>query len=91
MALAHFSRELREIPWSGNIAAQRLPESPLLVEVWVILDRPPNDPFLRKKEPFTSSFLPGSRVRGRNMLEADYAKSKGCMSCVFFKYAIGGK
>jgi hypothetical protein len=27
----------------------------LLVRVWVILDRPPNDPFLRKKEPFTSS------------------------------------
>jgi hypothetical protein len=27
----------------------------LLVKVWVILDRPPNDPFLRKKEPFTSS------------------------------------
>ena len=26
-----------------------------LVRVWVILDRPPNDPFLRKKEPFTSS------------------------------------
>ena len=28
----------------------------LLVKVWVILDRPPNDPFLRKKEPFTSSY-----------------------------------
>src|SRR5215475_11269326 len=27
----------------------------LLVKVWVILDRPPNDPLLRKKEPFTSS------------------------------------
>ena len=29
----------------------------LLVKVWVILDRPPNDPFLRKKEPFTSSLF----------------------------------
>lgn len=28
-----------------------------LVRVWVILDRPPNDPFLRKKEPFTSSIF----------------------------------
>ena len=27
----------------------------LLVEVWVILDRPPNDPLLRKEETFTSS------------------------------------
>ena len=26
-----------------------------LVKVWVILDRPPNDPLLRKKESFTSS------------------------------------
>ncbi len=26
----------------------------LLVEVWVILDRPPNDPLLRKEETFTS-------------------------------------
>lgn len=25
------------------------------MKVWVILDRPPNDPLLRKKEPFTSS------------------------------------
>jgi len=25
------------------------------VKVWVILDRPPNDPLLRKKESFTSS------------------------------------
>jgi hypothetical protein len=29
----------------------------LLVEVWVILDRPPNDPLLRKEEPFTSSYV----------------------------------
>ena len=29
-----------------------------LAEVWVILDRPPNDPLLRKKETFTSSFPP---------------------------------
>ena len=28
----------------------------LLVEVWVILDRPPDDPLLRKEEPFTSSY-----------------------------------
>jgi hypothetical protein len=34
----------------------------LLVEVWVILDRPPNDPFLRKKEPFTSSFPSGAEA-----------------------------
>lgn len=27
----------------------------LLVRVWVILDRPPNDPLLRKEETFTSS------------------------------------
>jgi len=27
---------------------------PLLVKAWVIMDRPPNDPLLRKKEPFTS-------------------------------------
>lgn len=26
-----------------------------LVKAWVILDRPPNDPLLCKKEPFTSS------------------------------------
>ena len=26
-----------------------------LVKAWVILDRPPDDPLLRKKEPFTSS------------------------------------
>jgi len=25
------------------------------VKAWVIMDRPPNDPLLRKKEPFTSS------------------------------------
>jgi hypothetical protein len=31
------------------------PTEEVLVRVWVILDRPPNDPFLRKKEPFTSS------------------------------------
>jgi len=27
----------------------------LLVEVWVILDRPPNDPLLRKEEAFTGT------------------------------------
>ncbi len=36
-----------------------------LVGVWVILDRPPNDPFLRKKEPLTSSFRSaGEKGRG---------------------------
>jgi len=29
-----------------------------LVKVWVILDRPPNDPLLREKETFTSSYPP---------------------------------
>jgi len=28
----------------------------LLVEDWVVLDRPPNPPLLRKEEPFTSSY-----------------------------------
>ena len=32
-----------------------------LVKVWVILDRPPNDPLLRKRETFTSSFPPERR------------------------------
>jgi hypothetical protein len=40
------------------------PTKEVLVGVWVILDRPPNDPFLRKKEPFTSSFHSASE-RGR--------------------------
>jgi len=26
------------------------------VEVWVILDRPPNDPLFRKEETFTSAY-----------------------------------
>ena len=28
----------------------------LLVEDWVVLDRPPNPPLVRKEEPFTSSY-----------------------------------
>ena len=32
-----------------------------LVKAWVILDRPPNDPLLRKRETFTSSFPPERR------------------------------
>jgi len=31
------------------------------VKAWVILDRPPNDPLLRKRETFTSSFPPERR------------------------------
>ena len=36
----------------------------VLVRGWVILDRPPNDPFLRKKEPFTSSLSLSSLEAG---------------------------
>jgi hypothetical protein len=39
------------------------------VRVWVILDRPPNDPFLRKKEPFTSSLTP-LRIEAGSFSEA---------------------
>lgn len=45
-----------------------------LVGVWVILDRPPNDPFLRKKEPLTSSFRTNCKRRPGVMREAGYAR-----------------
>jgi len=45
---------------SVRVRHERCLSKHMLVKVWVILDRPPNDPFLRKKEPFTSSFLPSS-------------------------------
>ena len=35
----------------------------LLVEVWVIVDRPPNNPLLRKEGPFTSSYRPAEGSR----------------------------
>jgi hypothetical protein len=39
----------------GDVRHEGCARKESLVRVWVILDRPPNDPLLRKKEPFTSS------------------------------------
>ncbi len=61
---AHTSSTANHEDWRG-VAGLFLPVSAprhascgyvtLLVEVWVILDRPPNDPLLRKEETFTST------------------------------------
>ena len=78
MAFAHLSLRIVDFPPWTEVAAQTLPGRNMLVEVWVILDRPPNDPFLRKKEPSTSSFLPASFLRRPEQLEADDVI---CMRC----------